>query len=526
MSDTFKRRRKRTGATSARLQAVQVAATEQGKSATLGSAEIGAFLAVSVVCLALCALIWILALRAEQEERAQITDRAEHSLAGQAATLAETIGHELLLIDQSLSVLQAAWKENSDSVDLDKLKQTMPALTAVADDLFIADDKHIIRQDILPQAIGQGVGSAYVTFPHGTLESFRPDGTKDKESLVLQAPGGAPVDAREFLTYIVRPLDHPSGWLIGASYRSAEVTKLFSAASLGFDSVVALVDSKRGSLQAVVGPAARRPKTDLSQSPLFSLLSRSPDGTWTGETPVDGIVRLHAFHRVAKRDMVVVVGTPMSEVLAPAAAVSAGIRATAAVATALVLLIGALVLWELYTLRGHRRRLRILERNRMELDRLRAEDVTTSARARINAARLQAILDNTGDGIALLDSSLRLVQWNQAFQYGIGTEPRPEMSLDMLLADQVHAGMFGPVANVEAEIARRSGILRAGDPEGLSQRGPGGEKMVLRGLPVSEGGYILLLSGLANLQVPAAPPAPAEVNVPPSESTAPAPIEW
>ena len=33
------------------------------------------------------------------------------------------------------------------------------ALTAVTDDLFIADERHIIQQDILPQAVGQGVGA-------------------------------------------------------------------------------------------------------------------------------------------------------------------------------------------------------------------------------------------------------------------------------------------------------------------------------------------------------------------------------
>ncbi|HEY0422796.1 MAG TPA: hypothetical protein VGC82_05675, partial [Rhodopila sp.] len=65
-------------------------------------------------------------------------------------------------------------------------------LLAVADDIFICDDKHIIRQDILPKAVGQGVGAAYVTFPHGSLELFDSDGTKNKESLLLQGQTGRP----------------------------------------------------------------------------------------------------------------------------------------------------------------------------------------------------------------------------------------------------------------------------------------------------------------------------------------------
>jgi PAS domain-containing protein len=404
----------------------------------------------------------------------------------------------------------------------------MPALTAVTDDLFICDDKHIIRQDILPQAIGQGVGAAYVTFPHGSLEQYESDGTKDKESLLLQGEAtGAPIDARQFLMYIVRPLDHPKGWLIGASYRSAELTKLFAEAALGFDPVVALVDSRRGIVQAVVGPAARRPKTDLSNTPLFGIMTRSQSGSWTGVTAIDGVERLHAFHRVAGRDMVVLVAANLAEVMAPADNLAAGAHALAFVATALVMAIGGLVLWELYTIRGQRRRQRIFDRNRGELQRLRLEEAGNIARAQLNAVRLQVVLDSITDGIALFDSSLRLVQWNHPFLRGIGIEPRKDMALDALLREQAAQDLFGLIDDVEAEIARRAGILRAGDAEGLPQPGPDHETLTLRGLPVAEGGFILLLNGIATWE-PAPPPAPSmEIDEPAApEPAMPAPIEW
>ena len=83
----------------------------------------------------------------------------------------------------------------------------------------------------------------------------------------------------------------------------SEHLKLFAQAALGYNPVVALVDSKQGILQAVVGPAARRPQTDLSKTPLFSAMTQSESGAWTGVTAIDGIERLHAFHRVAGRDM-------------------------------------------------------------------------------------------------------------------------------------------------------------------------------------------------------------------------------
>jgi PAS domain-containing protein len=528
MSDTFKRRRRRTGAASARFRPSRLVPVEASRPARIGRAGLAACAAVAIVALALAALIWIVTIRTVQDQRAETRERAEQTLTGQAAVIAETVAHELLLVDQSLMILQAAWKQNSDSVNLDQWRKQMPALTAVTDDLFICDETHVIRQDILPQAIGQGVGSAYVTFPHGSLEHLASDGSNDKDTLLLQGDLGAPIDARQFLTYIIRPLDHPRGWLIGASYRSTELTRLFAEAGLGYNSLLALTDTKRGIVQSVVGPAARRPKTDLSQTPLFVAMSRSPAGTWIGDTAIDGVERLYAFHRIGERDMMVLVAASLSEVMAPTDSLAAGARGLAVVATLLVMAIGGLVLWELYTLRSHRRRQRAFERNKGELDRLRTEEATNTARARLNAARLQVVLDATMDGIALFDSSLRLVQWNHPFLRGIGIEPRRDMPLDTLLREQAAKGLFGPVEDTEVEIAHRVGILRTGDTAGLEQPGPDHETLILRGLPIEEGGFMLLLNGLSTWERPPPPPPSTEIDekAAPEVPAGTAPIEW
>jgi PAS domain-containing protein len=528
MSDKFQRRRHHTGSTSARFKPSQLVPIESVRPSKIGRAGLAACGAVSIVALALIALVWIVTSRTVQEQRSEILERTEQALTGQAATMAETIAHELLLIDQSLTIIQSAWKADSETVDLLKWQETMPALTAVADDLFISDEKHIIRQDIVAKAVGQGVGAAYVTFPHGSLEQYESDGSKNRESLVLQGQTSAPVDARQFLMYIVRPLDHPKGWLVGAAYRSTELTKLFAQSELGNNPVVALVDTRRGVVQAVVGPAARRPKTDLSQTPLFGIINRSPSGTWIGETAIDGVTRIHAFHRVADRDMTVLVAANYNEAMAPADNLASGARSLALVATVLILFVGGLVLWELYTARGHRRQKRIFERNRSELERLRTDETTNHARAQLNAARLQAVLDNTVDGIALFNSSLRLVQWNHPFLRGIGIEPRQNMSLDAILREQAAKGLFGGVPDVEIEIARRVGILQAGAPAGLPQSGPNQEKLIVRGLPVTEGGFTLLVSDLATGWPMPAQPRPTEIDEPVAVAapTLSAPIDW
>ncbi len=469
--------------------------------------------------------------RIVEDQQAGIREQATQILIGQAATMAETVGHELQLIDQSLTIIQASWKSDSDSVDLVKLQEKMPALTGVADDLFIADDKHIIRQDILPQAIGQGIGSAYVTFPHGSLEKYLSNGTKEKAgitekaSFFLQGDTGGPVEARQFLMYIVRPLDHPKGWLLGASYRSNELTKLFAQAGLGYNSMVALVDTQRGIVQAVVGVAARRPTTDVAQSPLFAVLARSPTGTWIGANAVDGVERLHAFHRVVDRDMSVVVAASLAEVMLPADSLADSARGVASAATVLVLAIGALVLWELYTVRAHRGQKRVMDRNRSELERLRMGEPANTARANLNAARLQAVMDHTADGIALLDSNLRLTQWNHAFTRGIGIEPRAEMPLDMLLRGQIATGLFGALQDAETEVLRRIGVLCAGDPAGLRQPGPEGDTLTLRGVSTGDGGFILMLAGFSGWEAAPQPAISMEIDQL-AALTVIVPIEW
>jgi PAS domain-containing protein len=327
--------------------------------------------------------------------------------------------------------------------------------------------------------------------------------------------------------YVIRPLDHPKGWLVGASYRSEELTKLFAEAALGYNPVVALVDTRRGIVQAVVGPAARRPRTDISQTQLYNELKQSPSGIWLGDTAIDGVERIHAFHRVPNRDIAVVVAASASEVQATSSSLLSGAISLASAGTALVLLIGGLVLWELYTIRANRRRKRTFDRNRSELERLRSGEAVLTASSQLNAARLKVVVDSTTDGIALFDSGFRLVQWNHPFFRGIGVEPIQDMPLDSLLRAQAANGLLGSVPDAEVEIGRRVGILRSGDATGLPQLGPNGETLILRGLPIAEGGFMLLLNGLVSWEPAPAPPPSTEIDWPAvPEVVASAPIDW
>jgi hypothetical protein len=224
-------RRRRTGSTSARYTPSQLVPAKPARRLRLSAKDFTVGGAVAIVAMALVALIWIVTSRAIQDQSAEIRERAEQTLSGQAATIAATVSHELKMIDQSLSIIQDAWNRNSDAVDLTNWRRKLPALTAVAEDLFICDEQHVIRQDIIPQAVGQGIGAAYTALPSGALEILQPDGTRARDAMVTQAQPGAPIETRQNLMYVIRALDHPQGWLLGASYRSAELQQ--TAGQLG-----------------------------------------------------------------------------------------------------------------------------------------------------------------------------------------------------------------------------------------------------------------------------------------------------
>lgn len=487
MNEKFSRRQRRTGSTSARYMPSVI---EPRRPKRVGRTELAACAAVAVATCALVTLIWILTAHSVQDQKLEFRDRAEQLLTGQAATIAETIGHEILMIDQSLIVIQQAWKDNSDAVNLLAWRNKMPAFMAVADDLFIADGQHIIRQDILPTAFGQGVGSAYITFPHGSLEQFQSDGTPITCAPFGEEQRNGPIDGRRSLMYIVRPLDHPQGWLVGASYRTEALPKLFADAALGFNPAAGLVDTSRGVLQAIIGPAARRPRTDLSKSQLFAALTRSPSGIWIGESPIDGVDRMHAFHRIPNRDLAVVVAASLAEVMSPVDNITEGAHSLAVIASGLVMLCGSAVLWALFTVRRRKQEKRRNARNLQDLAHLRAEEGSLVDKAQASAARLQALLDSTVDGIALFDRTLRLVQWNQRFFDSLAVELTLHMPLDVLLRHQVAKSQA--MVDPEPEVARQVGLLRTADPDGIAFAGPDRQSMILHGHPVADGGLMLL----------------------------------
>lgn len=494
--------------------------------------------AVALVAATLITLIWILTNRSVDENRAVIREQVEQSLAAQAATLAEKVQMELNVIDQTLAVLQAAWDKDPEGFRLAEWHRTLPALTAVADDIFIADQSRIIQQDILPQAVGQGIGAAYLNFPHGSLELFDANGGKSRETRMIPSSTNTTVEARRFLVYIVRPLGSPPTYLLGASYRSGELTRHYADAGLAFNGVAAMIDTRRGGLQAIAGPSARRPRTDVSRTEMFEAMRKAERGVWTGPTGMDGAERIHGYHIVPGRDLLVLVGMLRAQAMAPAETLAAATHAVAWVASGLVVIIGGLVIWGLARRREARRKERNFQRAQTDLQAAQSDLAATRARATVAAAQVRALLDGTTDAVATFDADLKLTNWNERFALISGLDPRSlrdGLPLDEILRLQCRAGRFGPQPDPEAEVARRMQVLLSDTPEGrLTQASPQGTPIAVLAQRMPDAGLVLFLGGLSEWQAPPRVAPEAEprvvetaVEAPPAAASGAVPrVEW
>jgi PAS domain-containing protein len=510
MSGGTYRRPRRTGSTARRYTPATITPAESRRPSS-GKGIRSAAAAVCVLTALLIALIWIVTSRVVDDQRIEFREGVELNLTAQASALADGVAREVLTIDQGLAILQAAWQRDSETFKLTEWQERLPALTAISEDIFIADDKQIIRQDILPKAVGQGIGTAYMAFDYGTLEAVDANGNRVANTKAAPGQVVQSFDARNYLTYIVRPLHHPEKWSVAALLRSRAVAQIYAHANLGTNCVVAVIDSYVGTLQAIAGPAARRPDTSLTRSVMYDAVRKSDSGTWTGATAMDQVSRIHAFRRVPGREMIALVGVVEREAMAPMERLAGLIHLVAGAASIVTLSAGGLLLWLLFRQAAVARMQNRYQRAESERTALQTDLAAARGRERIASIQLRALLDSAMDGIAILDGDERLVMWNDHFSRMAGQDPgtlKIGLPLDALLRQQARAGLFGLVTDQEAEIARRITAMRAASAqEPLTQRTPAGQTVTLRVTHLADGGMTLALPAATSAAPPPLMPA-------------------
>jgi PAS domain S-box-containing protein len=119
--------------------------------------------------------------------------------------------------------------------------------------------------------------------------------------------------------------------------------------------------------------------------------------------------------------------------------------------------------------------------------------------ARVQTAKMDAIIAGMPDGIMVADGDLRLVEWNDHFPERAGVSKdilRVGMDVAEILHAQAVAGEFGAV-DVDAEVERRMALLRSGKSRGtIERKRPNGRVLELRRSPMSGGGFVTLYSDI------------------------------
>ena len=140
-----------------------------------------------------------------------------------------------------------------------------------------------------------------------------------------------------------------------------------------------------------------------------------------------------------------------------------------------------------------------LRRHEISLAHAHTAVVAAEEAARAKAVQWKSIIASLPDGLSVIDSDLRLVEWNGHMPEFAGVPAdilRVGLDQEDILRAQAIAGEFGPV-DVEQEVRRRLKRLRTGISAGTAERRrPGGMTMELRRNRLAGGGFVTLYTDI------------------------------
>ncbi|HVC59355.1 MAG TPA: PAS-domain containing protein [Acetobacteraceae bacterium] len=441
--------------------------------------------AILLPAFGLVALTWFGTLSAVSAQRREAEARIVTRVTNQAASFQEQIGRQILELDQTLRFLVGAWEADPAKFHLSAWRDRSAALFGISQDLLLADNHGVIVQSTVPEADGTNVsGRDYFVYAlkHGRAQNDAYVGPATVDPILRQWH-------MEVARWVRQP-DGSFGGVVVADWRISAIDALFRATDLGPHPLMELVGLDDGKLRAIVGPPAGSPDERIADSPMFAALAAAPNGTWTGPSAPDGVVRIHAFRRIAGRDLAVVVGIDLDGALAPSYGWANQAHLFAGCITLLILAMAGLLL---LGAEQSRRRHAALAYDRTMLAAANAQLEVSKAHADAKTAQLEATLEGMSDGVAMMDAQFCLVEWNRHFPAIAGVPPqllRVGLPIEDILRAQANAGQFGPV-DTEAEVARRVALLRSGGRAGSVERArPDGRTIEVRRNRLPDGGYV------------------------------------
>ncbi len=495
----------------------------------------------------LIVLAWAGSLSVITAQRQQAEVQVEAAVDAQAQAFEQQISRQIAALDQILRLLRHAQEAAPSDFHLKAWRAQTTLLNEVSGTLFLTDEDGTVRDASPPAPVAPAAGApaAATTGSPGGPQLGSPVASPDGSSVDLPtgspanplvAPAADPtinpaIGANIARTAMFRalagqtdnadrmflgpttldplapgwhmdfalPLRHPDGTFagtIGLTYQAATLASLFQAADLGQDDMIAVIGTGDARLRAEVGPVPIAPDDDIRGSAMLQAMQEVPPRPWIGPSAPDGIERVHAFRHVPGLDLDLVVGIARDAALAPAATWARVAWVFAGWITAMILLMTVLLL---RAVNQSRARAEALEKEHSRLAASTAALETAKARADAKAAQLNGTLAGMTDGVAMVDTSHCLVEWNDLFSTISGVPPellRVGVSMEELIRAQAEAGEFGPV-DVEAEVARRVRLLHSGRLAETTERTrPDGRIIELRRNHLPDGGMVTLYTDI------------------------------
>ena len=434
-------------------------------------------IALCAAAFALILLTWFGVNDAITAHRAEAQARIEAQLGNSALAVEEQMRVQLLAVDQSLRILQSEWQRAPEKFNLDAWQRDVPVLTDATLHVYVTDAHGIVRGSTRPELLGHNVSES--DFFQHAQQSPADFGRMFVGGLMRGNVTG------HWQINLSRRLDHPDGSFAGvivASYDPRALAHLYGSFDFGADGLIALIDARDGSIDALANPDPAEPGGSIANSPLFASLFGASEGLWVGRSPFDGMDRLHAFHRIADRDLTVLVAENRAEAMHAAAVWENGALVFGSFISVLVVALAALLTRSQHAARGREATL-----------------ATERAMLAEKTRQLEATLAGMSDGVMMVDAELRLLAWNDRFSTFTGV-PREILHVGLPMADmiraQAEAGEFGAV-DADAEVARRLEMLRSGHGMGVVERvRPCGQVLELRRNPLPGGGFVTLYSDI------------------------------
>ena len=441
-------------------------------------------------------LIWLGLATNLRDHRAQNDTEVHAALSRNALLVEEQLNRQFLVSDQTLRILEAGWQADPDGFRLDALHGQLVAMQDKALQIFITDAKGIVTQSTRPEILGTDVS---------TRDYFRHEQrlARDDDRLFINPPVRGMV-TRQWQLNLVRRLDYGDGrfgGVVSLALPTAALDSFYTTVDLGAHGMVGLVSLEDGSLLSQPGPGLAQQFDSLIGTALLERIRGQHEDIWTGPTPSDGAMRIHAFIPVKDRDVSVIVGIGQADAQHPYEIWRLQALLVTAWAALFVIACSALLLQATHAAFA---REGALSQDRLVLQAANTALEEARAEAQERALRMRAVLAGMTDGIMMLDSRLRLLEWNAHFSEYTGVpEEILHVGLPMreILLSQARQGEFGNVAP-EAEVERRLALLDGKQPAGTTERvRPNGRVLEIRRNRLPSGGFVTLYADVTERRV-------------------------